>query len=250
MKTFWAILASVLAVVLTGISSVSYAVGTIDVSVTGTSGMYLGITSSTAYLGQTFTAGASGLLDRVTVNIRRNDAVGNVYVDVWATSAGVPVAPALATATITQSSINTSNSDVAIDFGTPATLVSGTTYALVLRAPGAGVMTGMMSQTQLLWNLENTAIPGSVFTATGSGTTWNADTRYDFRFATYVSPAPVSTPSSSPSQSVSVAVDVPSLIATGSPDLRLVAVLPVLVMAGITLMFYGKRRRVSEGQKP
>jgi hypothetical protein len=113
--------------------------GTLDQQQTDTtSGLYLG---SNFYRAQTFTAGATGTLDAVTIHTGSQApslvapaAAGDYSVEIWATSAGVPSgASALAAETVA----GDPGGAVVVIFTSPASVVSGTQYAIRL-VPDAG----------------------------------------------------------------------------------------------------------------
>lgn len=88
-----------------------------------THGLSLG---TTADLAQTFTAGKTGPLTDVELYWTGS---GTIAVSIHATAAGLPTGAALATTSLTLTSV-----DAWIDFafGTPANVTSGTMYAIVL----------------------------------------------------------------------------------------------------------------------
>ena len=235
-------------------ATIAQAVGTVDVQVLSTqSGQYTGGANANARNAQTFIAGASGQLDRATVYIQRTNSVGTVYVEIWATQTvgGViePVGPALASQAVAEASIGTSFSNVVVDFSSPATIVSGTSYALVLRAPGAGATCGMMCQTSYYWAQESNSISGQSTDSGDQGVSWGGQASYDHVFATFVTPASSPSPSSSSSpSSTPVSTAAPTLVTTGAPDIRLLAVLPAFAVAVGTLMLFSKRRRGERGK--
>jgi hypothetical protein len=99
-------------------------------------------------LAQTFTAGTSGTLEAVTLNVgdtvvlEKSDlfqltAYGDLVVGIYATSGGLPTGVALASASFTGV---TSGTTLIAEFGSPPALTSGTQYAIVLQAGTAGLI--------------------------------------------------------------------------------------------------------------
>lgn len=158
------------------------AAGTIDQSVTSNTGSNYYFDSRFTP-GQTFTAGASGLLSTVTVDLAREGDPGVFIVEVFAVSGGLPDGPALASESMLQASVATVTQSVTVDFASPASMINGVQYAIVVRAPSAA------GSNLYLWGVGGEALSGegSVFYS-GS---WRTSTD-DFRFATYVS-APTQT---------------------------------------------------------
>ncbi len=78
-------------------------------------------------IGQTFTAGPTGPLD--TVRLTPAKSLVGAPVTIRATSAGLPADPVLATSFITSAS---ANDWVDVVFASPASVVAGTQYAIVV----------------------------------------------------------------------------------------------------------------------
>ena len=86
---------------------------------------------------QTFTAGMTGYLDRVSLNLLRNSVFGSpgdLTVAIYATSGGLPTGAALVTTTISQDRVVSypSYSWVDVYFESPPLVTSGAQYAIVL----------------------------------------------------------------------------------------------------------------------
>jgi len=137
--------------------------------------------SSTAWAGQTFTAGVSGQLTQLDADLFCSGCTGttpNLTVSIRATNvSGVPTGADLASATLTGFS---GSGYFAVTFGSPATVVAGTKYAIVLRAtanPSAGTYAYVCScaGTTPGENM-NPYTGGQRVTSPNSGTTWSADT--------------------------------------------------------------------------
>lgn len=147
--------------------------------------------TTTSWGGQTFIPAVSGKLAKVDVQLFCLGCTGttpNLTVSVRGTNNGLPVGPDLATATITgfnSGSIGTYTATFAL----PASLVSGTQYALLLRPtsnPSAGSYDWVRASPGTYAN-------GSRVITADSGVTWNTDTTRDFNFVTYMDNGFVST---------------------------------------------------------
>jgi uncharacterized repeat protein (TIGR01451 family) len=140
--------------------------------------------ATTSWGGQTFIPAVSGQLQRVEATLFCSGCTGttpNLTLSVRATAAGLPTGADLATATLTGFSSG-AGSTYGIDFATPATLVSGTQYALILRpvaAPSVGGYFWIRSSPSTYAN-------GQRVISTDNGGTWTADSTRDFNFKTYM----------------------------------------------------------------
>lgn len=97
-------------------------------------GFGVGITTST-WGGQTFTPAITGQLTRADINLFCSSCTGttpNLVVSLRATSGGLPTGGDLASTTITGFS-NGASAYYTANFGSPATVNSGTMYALIIR---------------------------------------------------------------------------------------------------------------------
>ena len=135
---------------------------------------------------QTFTAGYSGSLTDVVVTLRKTvflGAAGNVRVAITGvTGGGAPNTSAeLASATIAAASVTSTATDFTVTFSTPAQVLVGTSYAIVLTEEVAG------GDVHYAWSAYSTSAyaGGAGYGNTGAGFTANAG---DFRFSTYVLP--------------------------------------------------------------
>lgn len=121
-------------------------------------------------IGQTFTAGASGNLTTLTLDIVANSNTGPTTISVYATASGLPTGSALGSASFTGATYSGY-----LNFATPIPVVSGTVYAFVLPA---GVEVGCQG-------------PGGYSRGnlvTSDGEVWTAST-LDLHFDSYVAPA-------------------------------------------------------------
>jgi hypothetical protein len=204
-------------------SSPAIAVGNIDQSVSGTLNWNSGLTS-TQSVGQTFTAGISGQLDRVTIDIGKSGTPGTFFLEIFEVSGGFPTGNALASQAVSETLVTNTISTVIVDFTSPATIVSGTRYALFLRAPSA-VSGGMMSpSSSYSVGVENNPLSSEgIIYNTGS---WSSSAN-DARFATYVTPIVVpvvSSPSTTP-------VSPPETLATTGIDLVWITTIGLMTLA-------------------
>lgn len=179
----------------------------------------LGLRGNPATYSQSFTAGATGELDRVTIKTYRSGALGDTIVRIFATANGLPTGNALATQNVPEGNISTTGFTLLnIDFSTPASVVAGTEYAFVVNAPtnsnfyldisaGSGYPTGTISLDS-----------GSGFSALAGSLMF---------FETYVTPVAVIPPST----------PVPATLAnTGNSTESLPISAALLIAAGITLL--------------
>src|SRR5262249_41360590 len=105
----------------------------------------------------------------------------NITASIRATSGGLPTGADLATATIPGFSSG-SGAFFTATFGSPATLTSGTQYALILR-PVSDLSAGSYAWIRMLpGNYAN----GQRVSSANSGSTWTADSTRDFNFKTYM----------------------------------------------------------------
>lgn len=232
------------------VAAPALALGTLNQSISGQSNAYSGVTSSQS-VAQTFWANSSGLLDRVTLELSKNGTPGAFTVAVFALANGLPTGSALASETIAESTVTTSRSTVIVDFSAPASVTSGSSYALVMQAPSAGGLSGAYKWHDVGYDL----VPNlTELINTGSG--WNVANN-DAYFATYVTYVqPSSTPSasssgsssagsSSASATVAAAADTaPTLASTGADLLPLA--LSALAAFGVGAL--ALRRRASSSR--
>lgn len=131
--------------------------------------------NSTAWAGQTFTAGVTGDLTRVDLDLFCSGCTGttpNITVSIRAT-AGSPLVPTgadLATATIPGFSSG-SGGYFSANFAAPLAITAGTRYAVIMRAvanPSAGTYAYVVSSANPYPN-------GQRVTSATSGATWVAD---------------------------------------------------------------------------
>ena len=100
-----------------------------------------GIDSSQA-MGQSFTAGFTGPLSRISVGIARSGTVTQITASIYASNgSGNATGSALASKTIVGTTVPTTGSVLtAFDFASPASVTAGTKYVIVLTTPDGGCM--------------------------------------------------------------------------------------------------------------
>lgn len=118
------------------VPGVALATPVIDQQNVGTANAY--VTSIAGnYSGQTFTAGLTGPLTQIDVYGYLVLSPGPLTVAVYATSGGLPTGAAIATQTIPQAGLPTSDQWFSVVFANPATLEAGGRYALAFETPSA-----------------------------------------------------------------------------------------------------------------
>lgn len=136
------------------------------------------ISATTDWRAQTFTpAVGEDNVSQVTLNFTKTSSPnGSSTVAIYATSAGLPTGPALATATTILNSAITSGDNTFL-FTTPAAVTPSTVYAIVWSS-------GISAGGSLAWNYQNTDVyaGGQRCTSANSGSSWTAAATNDFRF--------------------------------------------------------------------
>ncbi len=191
------------------VASLAFAGGAAAVVIPGTLDQHQNSGPDSAYwnqnysVAQTFTAGLTGSLDAVTFNLGTAQpevvpaAVGDLSVQILATSGGVPSGSPLATENITGA---VSGGLYLVTFTSPASVASGTQYALVL-TPGTSSLLDWLGVcgsdayaggSALVFDSANHPSWMTV-PAWASAEESNACTQ-DFEFATYVTEAATPSP--------------------------------------------------------
>lgn len=241
---FSKVLVVFVATILTFFSSQSaFAVGALDQQATGSSTRWYYIMNN-VNLGQVFKAGVSGSLDRVTLDMYSlsNPSAPAVVSLYAADGSGFPTGSALASASVSQSSIPGTTTAINFDFGTPASVTAGTSYVLVMSTTGSGEY----------HFLNATTVPAGAKGIKPSGATWVnyvdsgvTPNETSFRFATYVTPTASPSPSSSSTT--------PQLVNTGldgSTAAKLLSLMFVLLLAGgVTMNLVAARKKPVETEK-
>jgi uncharacterized repeat protein (TIGR01451 family) len=140
--------------------------------------------ATTSWGGQTFIPAVTGQLVQVDVQLFCSGCTGttpNLTLSVRSTSGGLPTGGDLATATLAGFSSG-AGTYYTVSFGSPATLTSGTQYALILRPvanPSVGGYFWIRSSPSTYAN-------GQRVISTDNGVTFTADSTRDFNFKAYM----------------------------------------------------------------
>lgn len=181
-----------LAVVLALAAQGARAHGTLDQSNTQSPTGALGVSGSFVK-GQTFTAGLSGMLDTVALDLQTSIAPTTVTVGVYTTDASGLPASLLTSATVAVTSIGVPADPTqytAVSFPTPAVITAGKVYAIVL--------SNVQPAGRSVWWQDNG--PPSTYTrgqevdsVTGLAGPYLGDSAHSTEFQTFVTP-PTPTP--------------------------------------------------------
>lgn len=129
------------------------------------------------FLGQTFTAGLSGTLAHVNIDLNVSSGPGSVTVTIRDGVGGRPGSTVLGSTAFT--SINELTLTVPITFGTPIDLVAGEQYAIVVKS----------SAHAMSWiGAENNPYQGGAFSISTNGSSWSLQSSRDAHFQTFVEP--------------------------------------------------------------
>jgi hypothetical protein len=147
-------------------------------------------------VGQTFTAGLSGRLDQIDVNVERNAFdQPPLIVEIRDVSGDLPGSDVLASASVPADQVPTGsdgmNQSTSVEFTSPATVVAGTRYAFVLRVAEPGPQSDSGSpgyRVHLTQAVGDGPYPGgrSATMSFFTGGSWTALDGYDLLFKTYV----------------------------------------------------------------
>jgi hypothetical protein len=140
------------------------------------------IFSASVQEGQTFTAGLSGALDQVDLNLFKDVAGCVATLEIRAVSGGVPTSTVLASTQVDPTTIATSPGGfVPITFAAPASVSAGTQYAYVLTAP-------CNTTADRIWSREASSNPSGPYAGGQSflGPPLEAEPTFDKQFKTYV----------------------------------------------------------------
>lgn len=144
--------------------------------------------STPAWTGQTFIPSLTGQLEQADVQLFCNGCGAtppDLTLSVRATSAGLPTGADLASTTIPGATFaNGATATFSATFSSPATLTSGTQYALILHPVSAPAGSGYF----WIRSSPSTYASGSRVLSANSGATWSADTTRDYNFKTYINP--------------------------------------------------------------
>jgi hypothetical protein len=140
--------------------------------------------SATVWTGQTFQAGVTGNLTKLVLGLGLSSgSSGTCTVEIRDVNGVNPGTTILATATAGPVTNVGSAALYTVTFGTPASVVAGTSYSIVLRISVGSTVFGVRGSTAGGSSLVN----GQVFTTTTSGGTWTA-VAADLWFTSYVTP--------------------------------------------------------------
>ncbi|MFL5746749.1 MAG: SprB repeat-containing protein [Niastella sp.] len=140
--------------------------------------------TGTTWTGQTFRAGVTGNLTKLTVGLGLSSGTsGTITVEIRNLNGANPGTTVLATGTLGPVTNVGTAALYTTTFATPAAVVSGTSYSIVLRLSVGNTVFGVRGYTAGGSSLAN----GQVFTTTNSGTTWTA-INADLYFTSYVTP--------------------------------------------------------------
>jgi hypothetical protein len=140
--------------------------------------------SATTWTGQTFRAGITGNLTKITIGLGlASGTSGTCTVEIRNLNGINPGTTVLATSTLGPVTNVGSAALYTTTFTTPAAVVSGTSYSIVLRTSVGSTVFGVRGSTAGGSSLAN----GQVFTTTNSGTLWTA-VAADLWFTSFVTP--------------------------------------------------------------
>ncbi len=139
-----------------------------------------------AWTGQTFIPAVTGQLAKADIQLFCNGCGAtppNLTLSVRNTSGGLPTGADLDSVTIPGSAFSSGASvTYTASFGAPATLTSGTQYALILRPVSVPAGSGYF----WIRSSPSTYASGSRVLSADSGGTWSADTTRDYNFKIYM----------------------------------------------------------------
>jgi len=141
------------------------------------------LASATYQLAQTFLAGDNYDLTKVELLLYREGTPPNLTVEIQSTSAGLPTNSVLATESVVVSDIttNTDGEWVTVEFETPASLILGVTYAIVI----SDGWTDASNRTRWRqYTASDNYADGDKCWSSDGGSSWN-DTDDDFGFKNY-----------------------------------------------------------------
>jgi hypothetical protein len=140
--------------------------------------------SATTWTGQTFRAGITGNLTKLTVGLGlASGTSGTCTVEIRNLNGITPGTTVLATSTLGPVTNVGTAALYTTTFATPAAVVAGTSYSIVLRLSVGSTIFGVRGSTAGGSSLAN----GQVFTTTNSGTLWTA-VAADLWFTSFVTP--------------------------------------------------------------
>lgn len=167
---------------------VGEAVSTQQTSVTGATDQAIGLT---AWLAQSFSAGSTGALSKIELNLKKNTSDDVVVVEIREDNSGTPSETILATSAVPNRDVADSGASyVAFRFPNAPMLTSGTTYWIIVRLQEKYFITQTYQVTRTS-SSSGTLKTGVAVYATNTPTatvTWSATTG-SINFKTYISTA-------------------------------------------------------------
>jgi uncharacterized repeat protein (TIGR01451 family) len=153
--------------------------------------------TNASWVGQTFTAGKSGSLNRADVNlfcVFCLNAPPSIIVSIRATSGGMPTGSDLASASVAISDYTGTQAFYAANFPSAANVNAGTQYAIIIRASAAygtsGKNLGFSDSAASAAVGDNVYAGGQLVRSTSGGSSWSAEPSYtptaDGGFKTYI----------------------------------------------------------------
>lgn len=129
---------------------------------------------------QTFLTTSAYTLNELHIYAKRTGSPGTCTVALRATSGGLPTGANLASGTFDGNAISTTDAWITVT-QSAYDVSNSTTYAIVLSCPSGSV------GNQVSWRMDsaNGYANGSYISSSNSGSSWTADTTYDFMFRVY-----------------------------------------------------------------
>lgn len=129
---------------------------------------------STHWLAQTFTAGQTGLLTALVLSLKRptNNFLNNVVAEIRNTSGGEPGSTMLASTFVAATTLPDTQGDVMFVFSTPAPVISGDVYTIVVYRSGTNTADFNWYRASATGS-NNPYTAGNGYTSDNSGSTWN-----------------------------------------------------------------------------
>jgi len=129
---------------------------------------------------QTYLTTSAYTLNELHIYAKRTGSPGTCTLALRATSAGLPTGSDLASGTFDGNAISTADAWITVT-QSAYDVSNATTYAIVLSCPSGSV------GNQVSWRMDsaNGYGSGSYISSSNSGSSWTADTTYDFMFRVY-----------------------------------------------------------------
>jgi uncharacterized repeat protein (TIGR01451 family) len=137
--------------------------------------------TSTTWAGQTFTAGKTGNLTKITIGLGLGSGTtGTVTVEIHNASSNLPGSTVLSSVATLGPVTNGGNTvaPYTVTFSSPAAVVSGTQYSIVIK--------GVSNNVYVVRSSGNPYSGGQYSSTTTSGSSWTAASTADMVFTTYV----------------------------------------------------------------